>query len=57
MAQFLAMIRGRIQLSNDQALFISLNGQVPAASAIFSNLYDEHKNEDGFLYVLYMGEE
>lgn len=55
-AQFLFLIRKRIQLSNDQALFIYLNGQVPAASAIFSNLYDEHKDEDGFLYVVYTGE-
>lgn len=55
-AQFLALIRKRIKLSNDQALFIYVNGTLPATSALFSTIYGEHKDEDGFLYVVYTGE-
>ncbi len=55
-AQFLALIRKRIKLSNDQALFIYVNGTLPATSALFSTIYGEHRDEDGFLYVVYTGE-
>lgn len=55
-AQFLCLIRKRIKLSNDQALFIYVNGTLPATSAMFSTIYEEHKDKDGFLYVVYTGE-
>ncbi len=55
-AQFLCLIRKRIKLTNDQALFIYVNGTLPASSALFSSIYEEHKAEDGFLYVIYTGE-
>lgn len=55
-AQFLCLIRKRIKLSNDQALFIYVNGTLPATSAMFSSIYADHKDEDGFLYVVYTGE-
>ena len=55
-AQFLALIRKRSKLSNDQALFIYVNGTLPATSALFSTIYGEHRDEDGFLYVVYTGE-
>jgi GABA(A) receptor-associated protein len=50
------LIRKRIKLANDQALFIYIRGQLPASSAVFSSIYEEHKDEDGFLYVVYTGE-
>ena len=55
-AQFLCLIRNRIKLANDQALFIYVNGTLPATSAMFSTIYEEHKDSDGFLYVVYTGE-
>lgn len=56
-AQFIYLIRKRIKLANDQALFIYINGQLPASSALFSTIYKDHKSEDdGFLYVVYTGE-
>ena len=54
--QFMHLIRKRIKLANDQALFIYVNGTLPASSTMFSSLYAEHKDEDGFLYVVYAGE-
>lgn len=55
-AQFLCLIRKRIKLGNDQALFIYINGTLPATSAMFASLYADHKDPDGFLYVQYTGE-
>jgi len=55
-AQFLGLIRKRVKLTNDKALFIYVNGTLPATSAMFSTIYAEHKDEDGFLYVVYTGE-
>lgn len=55
-AQFLYSIRKKMTLGNDQALFIYVNGTLPATSALFSAVYEEHKAEDGFLYVIYTGE-
>jgi len=54
--QFLYMLRKRIKLENDQALFIYVGGVLPSISAVFSTIYEQHKDEDGFLYILYTGE-
>lgn len=55
-ADFLYLIRKRIKLGTEQALFIYVNGSLPPTSAAFSSVYAEHADEDGFLYVLYTGE-
>lgn len=55
-AEFLYLIRKRIDLTNDQALFIYVNGTLPATSSTFGSVYEESKDEDGFLYVVYTGE-
>ena len=55
-SQFMTLIRKRIKLGNDQALFIYVDGVLPPASAMFSTVYAEHRDEDGFLYVMYAGE-
>jgi GABA(A) receptor-associated protein len=55
-AQFGNLIRKRIKLGNEQALIIYINGTLQAASAMFSSIYEEHKDQDGFLYVVYTGE-
>jgi GABA(A) receptor-associated protein len=56
-SQFICLIRKRIKLSSDQALFIYINGRIPTNSALFSTIYEEYKDkDDGFLYVVYTGE-
>jgi len=54
--QFLYIIRKRIKLSSDKALFIFVNGILPPTSESMSNIYEDHKAKDGFLYVRYQGE-
>lgn len=54
--QFLYVIRRRIHLSSDKGIFLFVNGKLPAIAQIMGTIYKEHMDEDGFLYVLYRGE-
>jgi len=54
--QFIYVIRKRIKLSPDAAIFIFINNQIPPSAAQMSQVYKEHADEDGFLYVTYSGE-
>lgn len=54
--QLIYVIRKRIKLSPEKGMFVFINGNLPATSELISNVYNEHKNEDGFLYVHYTGE-
>ncbi|ORX88290.1 microtubial binding protein [Anaeromyces robustus] len=54
--QFVYVIRKRIKLNSDKAIYIFINGTLPPTAAQMSLIYDEHKDEDGFLYVKYAGE-
>lgn len=55
-ANFLDVIRKRTNLNKEQALFVYVNGTVPASNAMFGTIYELHKDKDGFLYVVYTGE-
>lgn len=52
MGQFMFIIRKRLKLGPEQALFVFINNRIPVTSSIISNMYKENKDEDGFLYVL-----
>ncbi len=54
--QFQYVIRKRIKLNQTKALFMFINGKLPATSQLLSTVYEENKNEDGFLIVTYTGE-
>ncbi|KAJ6320570.1 MICROTUBULE-ASSOCIATED PROTEINS 1A/1B LIGHT CHAIN 3-RELATED [Salix viminalis] len=54
--QFVYVIRKRIKLSAEKAIFILVDNALPPTGAILSSIYDEKKDEDGFLYVTYSGE-
>ena len=54
--QFVYVIRKRIQLSSDQAIFIFVNNTLPSHTSLMSQLYKEHSDTDGFLYIIYSGE-
>lgn len=57
LGQFLYVIRKRIKLSPSKALFIFINDKILPVSSQMYNIYDEHKDEDGFLYITYATEE
>ena len=57
MGQFLYVVRKRIQLDSEQALFCFVNDNtLPTTSSTMANIYNDHKDEDGFLYVTYCSE-
>ncbi|XP_013417087.1 autophagy-related protein 8 [Lingula anatina] len=55
-AQFMYIIRKRIELPPERNLFLFVNKVLPTTSATMGSIYEEHKDEDGFLYVAYSGE-
>lgn len=55
-AQFMYIIRKRIQLPPEKAMFLFVNRVLPATSSTIGTIYEEHKDEDGFLYIAYSGE-
>jgi GABA(A) receptor-associated protein len=54
--QFVYVIRKRIKLAPEKALFTFVNEVLPPTAALMSAIYDEHKDDDGFLYITYSGE-
>jgi len=54
--QFIYIIRKRIKLSPEQALFVFVNNTLPPTSELMSNIYKFNKDDDGFLYMLFSGE-
>jgi len=51
--QFMYVIRKRIHLLPEQGLYLFINGTIPPSSEILQNLYRDHKDADGFLYIAY----
>ena len=56
LSQFMFVIRKRIHLEPATALFILINGNLINGSKIMDNIFNEYKQEDGFLYVTYTSE-
>ena len=54
--QFVYVIRKRIKLAPEKAIFVFVRNVLPPTAALMASVYDDHKDEDGFLYVAYSGE-
>ncbi|KAK9479946.1 autophagy protein Atg8 ubiquitin like protein [Lipomyces japonicus] len=54
--QFVYVIRKRIRLAPEKAIFIYVDDVLPPTAALMGSIYEEHKDEDGFLYITYSGE-
>eukprot|EP01092_Planopodium_desertum_P013812 TRINITY_DN6789_c0_g1_i1.p1 TRINITY_DN6789_c0_g1~~TRINITY_DN6789_c0_g1_i1.p1 ORF type:complete len:128 (-),score=3.55 TRINITY_DN6789_c0_g1_i1:49-432(-) len=56
-AKFITEIRKHVKLTADQNIFIFISDNVmPQPASTMGQLYAKHKDEDGFLYVVYSGE-
>ncbi|KAG7243401.1 hypothetical protein INR49_011858 [Caranx melampygus] len=53
---FYFLIRKRIHLRAEDALFFFVNNVIPPTSATMGLLYQEHHEEDFFLYIAYSDE-
>ena len=56
MNQFIYIIRKRIKLDNSQSIFFIVDNNVCPSNVPLSSIYEEHKDEDGFLYISYCNE-
>jgi len=54
--QFVYVIRKRIKLKPEKAIFIFVGNVLPNTAALMSQIYEEQADQDGFLYVTYSGE-
>ncbi|KAK8493530.1 hypothetical protein V6N13_029571 [Hibiscus sabdariffa] len=54
--QFVYVVRKRIKLGPEKAIFIFVKNILPPTAAMMSAIYDENRDEDGFLYMTYSGE-
>ncbi len=51
--QFLYVIRKRMSLSPEQAIYLFIGGTIPTTSEMMNVIYENHRDADGFLYVYY----
>ena len=56
LGQFIFVIRKRVKLAPEMAIFLFIDNTLPPTSELMINLYDKHKGEDNFLSMFYSGE-
>lgn len=54
--KFVYEIRKHMKLSPEKAIFLFVNNTLPPTGALISTIYERYKDEDGFLYITYSGE-
>ena len=48
--QFCYILRRRIQLEPEIAVFLLFNGRIPNSNTLIGNIYNQEKDKDGYLY-------
>ena len=54
--QFMYVIRKRIAIKSEQAIFLFANNNIISGTTSILDIYNKHKSDDGFLYIIYSGE-
>ncbi len=54
--QFMFIIRKYLKLEPSVSIYLFCDGVIPNAGESINNIYLQHKDEDGFLYFFYAGE-
>lgn len=49
--QFIYVIRKRLKMGAEKALFVFVGGTIPSSTSLVSTVYDEHKSKDNFLKI------
>ncbi len=47
--QFVYVLRKRLKLPAEQAIYLFVNGTIPPTSQMINQICDQHRDEDGFL--------
>ena len=56
MQQLIFIIRKRIKIKDSESIFIYVNNVLPPSASYISEIYDNNKDDDGFLYINYSTE-
>jgi len=56
LGQFIFVIRSRMKMTSEQALFVFVNNTLPTTGTLIRELFITHQSDDGFLYLKYCGE-
>ena len=56
LGQFVYVIRKRMNLPSDKALFVFMSNSLPTTGSLMRELFHGYRNDDGFLYMEYCGE-
>ncbi len=56
MGQFISIIRRNIAVTPDVAIYIFCNNTLLPSNILIKEIYTHYKENDGFVYMLYMGE-
>ncbi len=54
--QFLFIIRKRLKLASEKGIFLFVNNMIAPSTHTMIELYNEYKDDDGFLYMNYTEE-
>jgi len=54
--KILQFIRSEIKIGDETAIWLFVNGIVPQMTSTLNSLYENNKDNDGFLYIVYCGE-
>ena len=54
--QLVYVIRKRIKMPPEMALYIFIQNIIPPQYELISTIYEQYKDTDGFLYITYSGE-
>ena len=51
------VVRKYVEFNKNLAIFLFVAGQhIPSSTSTIAQIYEQYKNEDGFLYITYNGE-
>tara|TARA_B100001758_G_C18394616_1_gene605106 strand:+ start:1104 stop:1460 length:357 start_codon:yes stop_codon:yes gene_type:complete len=56
MGQFVYVIRKRLKINSEKAIFVFVNNKLPPSSMLMSEIYENYRDEDGFVYMIYSSE-
>ena len=54
--QFMYVIRKRLHIGHEKAIFLFINGYIPPSACYMRDIYNNYKDDDGYLYITYSGE-